>query len=165
MLCTLPFVHGTTALCNQLIQLRPNRRRQRDGSLFPITSYECQTVEPDLSSAARRQQGRPVLSIGFTVYCVSRILDILRVSKGKYRCKIGLKLRTSILIHGNLAFIADCNSYFGQNLYNIFNSSPKCIRFSPQITDNSLFSLFMTVKIANNIGFNLYGKYRLVLRR
>ena len=110
-------------------------------------------------------QGRPVLSIGFTVYCVSRILDVLRVSKGKYRCKIGLKLQESILIHGNLAFIADCNLYFDQNLYNIFSLLRKCIRFSTQITDNSLFSLFMMVKTANNTGFNLYGKYRLVLRR
>ena len=113
----------------------------------------------------RNNQGRPVLSIGFTVYCVSRILDILRVSNGKYRCKIRFKLQNSILIHGNLAIIADCNLYFGQNLYNRLSLIPKCIRFSPQITDNSLFSLFVTVKTANNTGFNLYGKYRLVLRR
>ena len=97
--------------------------------------------------------------------CCFENFDKFWKNDGKYRCKICFQLQNSILILGNLAFIADCNLYFGQNLYNIFSLIPKCIRFSPQITDNSLFSLFMTVKIANNTGFNLYGKYRLVLRR
>ena len=97
--------------------------------------------------------------------CCFENFDKFWKNDGKYRCKICFQLQNSILILGNLAFIADCNLYFGQNLYNIFSLIPKCIRFSPQITDNSLFSLFMTVKIANNIGFNLYGKYRVVIGR
>ena len=97
--------------------------------------------------------------------CCFENFDKFWKNDGKYRCKICFQLQNSILILGNLAFIADCNLYFGQNLYNVFSLIPKCIRFSPQITDNSLFSLFMTVKIANNIGFNLYGKYRVVIGR
>ena len=97
--------------------------------------------------------------------CCFENFDKFWKNNGKYRCKICFQLQNSILILGNLAFIADCNLYFGQNLYNVFSLIPKCIRFSPQITDNSLFSLFMTVKIANNTGFNLYGKYRVVIGR
>ena len=115
--------------------------------------------------AVRRSPRKARYCDWFDDKCCFENFDKFWKNNGKYRCKICFQLQNSILILGNLAFIADCNLYFGQNLYNIFSLIPKCIRFSPQITDNSLLSLFVTVKTANNTGFNLYGKYRLVLRR
>ena len=130
--------------------------------MHPAAVVGLQTA---VRSSVGQKQGRPVLSIGFTAYCALRILDILRVNNGKYRCKIGLKLQNLILIHGNLAFIADCNLYFGKiyTIYSVYYHNVLDLHLKLLIT--SLFTLFMTVKIANNTGFNLYGKYRVVIGR